>query len=68
MKMSNTSVGGVYQQIIRDVIEASRVDFEEGGVDESVLDEMGRVSLSLYIKTNYRNPIFGISYSGSYTI
>lgn len=40
--MSNTSVGGVYQQIIRDVIEASRVDFEEGGVDESVLDEMGR--------------------------
>ncbi|KAL7620261.1 transcription factor IIA subunit alpha [Parahypoxylon ruwenzoriense] len=38
--MSNTQVGAVYQQIITDVIEASRVDFEEGGVEESVLEEL----------------------------
>ncbi|OBT55966.1 hypothetical protein VE04_04470 [Pseudogymnoascus sp. 24MN13] len=41
--MSNTTVGAVYQQIIRDVVDSSRVDFEEGGVDESVLDELSRV-------------------------
>jgi transcription initiation factor TFIIA large subunit len=45
--MSNPSVGSVYQQIIRDVIDTSRVDFEEGGVDESVLDELARVSFQL---------------------
>lgn len=38
--MSNSQVGAVYQQIINDVLEASRVDFEEGGVDESVLEEL----------------------------
>ncbi|KAH9906548.1 transcription factor IIA, alpha/beta subunit [Xylariomycetidae sp. FL2044] len=38
--MSNSQVGTVYQQIINDVIEASRTDFEEGGVDEGVLDEL----------------------------
>ncbi|RYP61374.1 hypothetical protein DL771_010161 [Monosporascus sp. 5C6A] len=38
--MSNANVGSVYQQIIQDVIEASRVDFEEGGIDESVLEEL----------------------------
>lgn len=43
-KMSNQTVGAVYQQIIRDVVDSSRVDFEEGGVDESVLDELTRVS------------------------
>ncbi|KAG4222060.1 hypothetical protein PC116_g29465 [Phytophthora cactorum] len=42
--MSNSQVGNVYQQIINDVLEASRVDFEEGGVDESVLEELKRVS------------------------
>ncbi|KFX95174.1 hypothetical protein O988_05931 [Pseudogymnoascus sp. VKM F-3808] len=42
-KMSNQTVGAVYQQIIRDVVDSSRVDFEEGGVDESVLDELSRV-------------------------
>lgn len=41
--MSNTMVGSVYHQIIADVIESSRVDFEEGGVDESVLDELRKV-------------------------
>jgi transcription initiation factor TFIIA large subunit len=38
--MSNSQVGQVYQQIIQDVIEASRTDFEEGGIDENVLDEL----------------------------
>lgn len=50
--MSNQTVGAVYQQIIRDVVDSSRVDFEEGGVDESVLDELSRVScfhLLLYL-------------------
>jgi hypothetical protein len=42
--MSNTQVGNVYQQIIADVIESSRVDFEEGGVDEGVLEELRLVS------------------------
>ncbi|KAI1123244.1 transcription factor IIA, alpha/beta subunit [Nemania abortiva] len=38
--MSNQQVGGVYQQIINDVIQASRVDFEEGGIDEAVLEQL----------------------------
>ncbi|KZL64892.1 transcription factor IIA [Colletotrichum tofieldiae] len=38
--MSNNAVGAVYEQIIAEVINSSRVDFEEGGVDESVLDEL----------------------------
>ncbi len=44
--MSNNQVGTVYQQIIQDVVESSRVDFEEGGVDEHVLEELKLVSLS----------------------
>lgn len=44
--MSNSAVGNVYQQIIADVIEASRVDLEENGVDESILDELKQVSHS----------------------
>jgi transcription initiation factor TFIIA large subunit len=42
--MSNPNVGQVYQQIIEDVLETSRVDFEEGGVEESILDELRKVS------------------------
>lgn len=38
--MSNTQVGSVYSGIIVDVIDSSRVDFEEGGVDEHVLEEL----------------------------
>ncbi|KXJ91266.1 transcription factor IIA, alpha/beta subunit [Microdochium bolleyi] len=38
--MSNNQVGSVYQQIIQDVIDSSRVDFEEGGIDEGVLEEL----------------------------
>jgi transcription initiation factor TFIIA large subunit len=41
--MSNNLVGQVYQQIIRDVVDSSRVDFEEGGIDESVLEELAKV-------------------------
>ncbi|KAI1448760.1 transcription factor IIA, alpha/beta subunit [Annulohypoxylon stygium] len=40
--MSNSQVGQVYNQIINDVLEASRLDFEEGGVEESVLEELRR--------------------------
>jgi hypothetical protein len=43
--MSNNQVGTVYQQIIQDVVESSRVDFEEGGVDEHVLEELKLVNL-----------------------
>jgi hypothetical protein len=43
--MSNIQVGVVYQQIIADVVESSRVDFEEGGVDEQVLEELKLVWL-----------------------
>lgn len=47
--MSNNQVGTVYQQIIQDVVESSRVDFEEGGVDEHVLEELKLVSLSPFL-------------------
>lgn len=42
--MSNAAVGNIYQQIIQDVIEASRVDLEENGVDEGILEELKQVS------------------------
>ncbi|KAI0517184.1 hypothetical protein F5B22DRAFT_605232, partial [Xylaria bambusicola] len=42
--MSNSQVGNVYQQIINDVIAASRVDFEEGGIDDAVLEQLRKVS------------------------
>lgn len=42
--MSNQHVGNIYSQIITDVIDSSRVDFEEGGVDEHVLEELRLVS------------------------
>ncbi|KAL1903574.1 transcription factor IIA subunit alpha [Sporothrix stenoceras] len=40
--MSNNVVGSVYEQIIEDVLSTSRVDFEENGVDEGVLEELRR--------------------------
>lgn len=43
--MSNPMVGSVYKAIIEEVIESSRTDFEEGGVDESVLEELRKVRL-----------------------
>jgi hypothetical protein len=42
--MSNPNVGLVYQAIIRDVVDSARVDFEESGVEESVLEELAQVS------------------------
>lgn len=48
--MSNAAVGQVYQQIIRDVVESSRVDFEEGGVDEGVLEELSRVGRDISMR------------------
>ncbi|KAK3354235.1 transcription factor IIA, alpha/beta subunit [Neurospora tetraspora] len=38
--MSNATVGTVYEHIINEVINAVRVDFEENGVDDSVLEEL----------------------------
>ncbi|KAG5663659.1 hypothetical protein KAF25_006244 [Fusarium avenaceum] len=38
--MSNTAVGNVYQAIIDEVVNSSRVDFEESGIEESVLEEL----------------------------
>ncbi|KAF4986876.1 hypothetical protein FDECE_15728 [Fusarium decemcellulare] len=38
--MSNQAVGNVYQAIIEEVVNSSRVDFEESGVEESVLEEL----------------------------
>ncbi|KAK5992828.1 Transcription initiation factor IIA large subunit [Cladobotryum mycophilum] len=38
--MSNQAVGNVYQLIIEEVINSSRVDFEESGVEEAVLEEL----------------------------
>ena len=42
--MSNQAVGNVYQTIIEEVVNSSRVDFEENGVEESVLEELRLVS------------------------
>lgn len=47
--MSNAQVGTVYQSIINDVIDTSRVDFEEGGVDDAVLERLRLVSLFSYL-------------------
>lgn len=41
--MSNTAVGPVYDVIISEVINAVRVDFEENGVDDGVLDDLKAV-------------------------
>ena len=52
--MSNAAVGNIYQQIILDVIEASRVDLEENGVDEGILDELKQVS---HFPSSTSNPL-----------
>ncbi|AEO70264.1 0cb395f9-9580-4b99-a663-8f50a5716b7b [Thermothielavioides terrestris] len=38
--MSNAAVGPVYDSIITEVINSVRVDFEENGVDEGVLEDL----------------------------
>ena len=45
--MSNQAVGAVYKAIIDDVVNSSRVDFEESGVEESVLEELRQVRYAL---------------------
>ncbi|KAK6582178.1 hypothetical protein PZA11_005875 [Diplocarpon coronariae] len=51
--MSNNQVGNVYAQIIDDVIMSSRLDFEEGGVDERVLQDLRMVCyFSLAVSVN----------------
>lgn len=47
--MSNTAVGNVYQAIIDEVVNSSRVDFEESGIEESVLEELRQVRYMLSI-------------------
>ncbi len=42
--MSNQAVGQVYQVIINEVIEASRTDFDDGGVEDVVLEELRKVN------------------------
>lgn len=42
--MSNAVVGNVYERIINEVVSTSRVDFEESGIDDSVLEELRSVS------------------------
>lgn len=41
--MSNAAVGPVYDAIIQEVINAVRVDFEENGVDDGVLEDLKKV-------------------------
>lgn len=52
--MSNQAVGNVYQTIIDEVINSSRVDFEESGVEESVLEELRQVSRPFHQPFFYR--------------
>lgn len=40
--------GTVYDRVIQEVCEASRVDFEEGGVDQQTLEEMRMVSIFFF--------------------
>lgn len=48
--MSNPAVGNVYQAIIDEVVNSSRVDFEESGVEESVLEELRQVRDILFVE------------------
>lgn len=47
--MSNAVVGNVYDRIIKEVVETSRVDFEESGIDDSVLEELRSVSRIVFV-------------------
>ncbi|KTW26311.1 hypothetical protein T552_02797 [Pneumocystis carinii B80] len=50
--MSNVIVGEIYQDIISDVIQASRNDFEEYGVDSSVLTQLKHIWQTRLATTN----------------
>jgi len=43
--MSNNVVGSVYETIIQEVINSVRVDFEENGVDDGVLEDLKKVRI-----------------------
>jgi hypothetical protein len=60
--MSNQQVGTVYQQIIADVVESSRVDFEEGGVDEHVLEELRMVGSISFLPISSCLPLLSSSF------
>lgn len=55
--MSNQAVGGVYQTIIEEVINSSRVDFEESGVEEAVLEELRLVSTRSFVSRLLHVPV-----------
>lgn len=58
--MSNQAVGTVYQTIIDEVINSSRVDFEESGVEENVLEELRQVrSCSPVVRFSLQMICFG---------
>ncbi|KJR85949.1 transcription initiation factor TFIIA large subunit [Sporothrix schenckii 1099-18] len=65
--MSNNVVGSVYEQIIEDVLSTSRVDFEENGVDEGVLDELRRSFASSIVlaPSRARRNVFRFSFFSS---
>lgn len=54
--MSNQAVGSVYQTIIEEVINSSRVDFEESGVEEAVLEELRLVSTAVICVPTFACP------------
>jgi transcription initiation factor TFIIA large subunit len=57
--MSNQAVGSVYEGIIEDVIKKSKEDFEEGGVDETVLEALREVSRTDLLTCSYHSrPVF----------
>jgi len=58
--MSNTQVGNIYSQIISDVIDSSRVDFEEGGVDDHVLEELRLVRFLIISSSFFVKPFLFI--------
>ena len=43
--MSKAQVGTIYQAIIEDVINVSRGDFEDQGIEERVLEDLRKVCL-----------------------
>lgn len=47
--MSNQAVGPLYQSIIEEVVASSRVDFEENGIEENVLEELRQVSETRFL-------------------
>ena len=64
--MSNSLVGQVYASIIDEVVNSSRVDFEENGVDESALEELRLVSEQVLFWFSFCLHFFGARLLGAY--